>query len=67
MEMERRHPKLYTGVCRQMGLAVVSEKSIAKALSAMALEMFKERGYKPNADLPEESINQPINRVIIKI
>ena len=63
MEMERRHPKLYTGVCRQMGLAVVSEKSIAKALSAMALEMFKERGYTPNA----ESINQPINGVIIKI
>jgi len=41
MEMEQRHPKLYSGVCRQMGLVVASEKSIAKALSSMALEIFK--------------------------
>ena len=41
LEMERRHPKLYTGVCHQMGLTVASEKSMAKALSSMALEIFK--------------------------
>ena len=41
LEIERRHPKLYAGVCRQMGLTVANEKSIAKALSSLALEIFK--------------------------
>jgi hypothetical protein len=41
LEIERRHPTLYAGVCRQMGLTVASEKSIAKALSSLALEIFK--------------------------
>ena len=33
--------QLYTGVCRQMGLAVVTEKTIAKNLSSMAHNIFK--------------------------
>jgi len=38
---QRKYPKLYTGVCRQMGIAVVTEKIIAKNLSSMALHIFK--------------------------
>jgi len=41
LELERKHGKLYTGVCRQMGLAVGTEKGIAKNLSSMAHNMFK--------------------------
>ena len=41
LELERKYPKLYTGVCRQMGIAVVTEKIIAKNLSSMALHIFK--------------------------
>jgi len=41
LELERKHPKLYSGVCRQMGVAVVTEKTIAKNLSSMAHNIFK--------------------------
>lgn len=41
MELERRHPKLYTGVSRQMGLTLASEKSITKMLSSMAHDIFR--------------------------
>merc|ERR550525_1317929 len=41
LELERKYPKLYSGVCRQMGIAVVTEKIIAKNLSSMALHIFK--------------------------
>ena len=42
MELERRHHKLYVGVCRQMGLTLASEKSITKMLSSMAHDMFRQ-------------------------
>merc|ERR1712083_970688 len=41
LELERKHGKLYTGVCRQMGLAVGTEKAICKNLSSMAHNLFK--------------------------
>jgi len=41
MELERKHPKLYLGVCRQMGVSVVTEKGVAKNLSSMAHNIFK--------------------------
>jgi len=41
MELERKHPKLYVGVCRQMGVSVVTEKGVAKNLSSMAHNIFK--------------------------
>merc|ERR1719391_54001 len=41
LELERKHPKLYAGACRQMGMTVVTEKMIAKNLSNMALHIFK--------------------------
>ena len=41
LELERKYPKLYAGVCRQMGMTVVTEKMIAKNLSNMALHIFK--------------------------
>jgi len=41
LELERKHGKLYTGVCRQMGVAVGTEKAICKNLSSMAHNLFK--------------------------
>jgi len=41
LELERKHGKLYTGVCRQMGVAVGTEKAICKSLGSMAHNMFK--------------------------
>ena len=40
MKLERKHPKLSFGVCRQMDVSVVTEKSVAKNLSSMALKIF---------------------------
>ena len=40
-KLERRHPGLYSDVCRQMGLTTASEKSMAKMLRSVAGDMFR--------------------------
>nr|ACO11568.1 Bcl-2-related ovarian killer protein homolog A [Caligus rogercresseyi] len=41
IELERLHPKLYTGVCRQVSVTITSEKSVRGVLSSVARELFK--------------------------
>ncbi|XP_059082149.1 bcl-2-related ovarian killer protein homolog A-like isoform X2 [Tigriopus californicus] len=41
LELERLHPKLYTGICRQVAVTITSEKSVGNVLSSIARELFK--------------------------
>lgn len=41
MELERMHPKLYTGVCRQVAVTITNEKSVSTVLSAIARNLLK--------------------------
>ncbi|XP_040566976.1 uncharacterized protein [Lepeophtheirus salmonis] len=41
IELERLHPKLYSGVCRQVSVTITSEKSVRGVLSSVARELFK--------------------------
>jgi len=41
IQLEHKYPKLYTGVCKQWGTAVITEKTIGKNLSSMAQVIFK--------------------------
>lgn len=41
MELERMHPSLYTGVCRQVSVTITNEKSVSTVLSSVARNLLK--------------------------
>jgi len=41
LELERMHPKLYSGVAKQVSVTITSEKSVRNVLSSIARELFK--------------------------